>query len=185
MEAQIDGHSGNWHYGLGYTYTDAKLAGDLFAADGAYQINKDGARLPGAPEHMLNAALDYSVPLEGDSNLRLHLDGYYQSQTEDTIFSQDVFLNLHFTPATNPYYGQPKFFQTMPGFTLWNAGVTYSLGKVDATLWMKNIFNDPAVTGVYTLAYMGTSPVQNYYGNASKEITALPRTVGLTLSYKY
>ena len=41
------------------------------------------------------------------------------------------------------------------------------------------------VTGVYTPAYMGTSPQQNYFGNGSKALTALPRTFGLTVAYGF
>jgi hypothetical protein len=52
-------------------------------------------------------------------------------------------------------------------------------------LWVKNIGNNAGVTGVYTPAYMGTSPQQNYDGNGSKALIALPRTVGLTLDYKF
>jgi hypothetical protein len=32
---------------------------------------------------------------------------------------------------------------------------------------------------------MGTSPAQNFYGNDSKELTALSRTIGLTVNYKF
>jgi hypothetical protein len=32
---------------------------------------------------------------------------------------------------------------------------------------------------------MGTSPQQNYYGNGSKALIALPRTIGLTLTYRF
>jgi hypothetical protein len=32
---------------------------------------------------------------------------------------------------------------------------------------------------------MGSYPAQNYAGNASKAIVALPRTVGITLDYKF
>jgi len=41
------------------------------------------------------------------------------------------------------------------------------------------------VTGVYTPAYMGGSPQQNFFGNSSKALTTLPRTLGFTLSYRF
>jgi iron complex outermembrane receptor protein len=50
---------------------------------------------------------------------------------------------------------------------------------------LKNIANAAAVTGVYTPAYMGTAPAQNYEGNGSKALVAQPRTVGLTLGYHF
>ena len=55
----------------------------------------------------------------------------------------------------------------------------------DFSLWVKNIGNEEGVTGVYTEAYMGTSPASNYYGNGSKELISLPRTVGATLSFRF
>ena len=32
---------------------------------------------------------------------------------------------------------------------------------------------------------MGTAPAQNFEGNDSKALTTLPRTVGVTVSYKF
>lgn len=178
IEAQIDGYAGNWHYGLGYTFTQAELGADLYTADGLILINKKGADLPGAPEHILTGALDYTVPMDDDS-LTLHLDGYYQSKTQNTISSATSSLN------SVDYPGQPKYYAPMDGFAIFNASATYAMGDWTATAWVKNIFDSQGVTGVYTEAYMGTSPSQNYYGNASKEIYALPRTIGLTINYKF
>ncbi len=182
IELQIEGFAGNWHYGVGYTYTSAELGANLLAADGAYVINRDGARLPGAPEHTINGVVDYTVPFENGSDLVFHLDGYYQSSTLDTVFSKNISLN---SVPGGLYFGQPKFYKELDGFWLFNASANYTMGNWNAILWMKNIFNQAAPTGEYTLAYMGTSPAQNYYGNASKSLIALPRTVGITLTFKY
>jgi iron complex outermembrane recepter protein len=183
VELQLNGLIGaQLHWGIGYTYTDAHLTADAVSADGVYVINTSGARLPGAPLNTLNATLDYVIPL-GSNRLTLHTDAYYQSSTQDTIFSPNVSLNT--VPPPNPYYGQPKFYYTMPGFTLWNLSASLAHGPWSATAWMKNVTNQAAVTGVYTPAYMGTSPQQNYFGNGSKALTALPRTVGLTISYGF
>jgi outer membrane receptor protein involved in Fe transport len=180
LEAQISGSLGdNLHYGLGYTYTEATLGADLWSADGAYQINTKGATLPGAPKHMLNIAVDYSIPVGNGSKLTLHVDGFYQSSTQDTIFSKTSYLNAY------NYTGQPKFYYPMSGFSVWNASASYPMGDWLATLWVKNVFDARAITGVYTPAYMGTSPDQNYYGNGSKALTALPRTIGLSVNYNF
>ena len=184
FEAQIAGQLGErFRYGLGYTYTQAALGADLYAADGAYQINKKGAPLPGAPKHMLNVSADYSVPIGDSSSATLHVDGYYQSSTQDTIFSKNVSLNT--APLPNPYLGQPKFYYPLSGFMLWNTSASYPMGDWLATLWVKNVLDARAVTGVYTNAYMGTAPGQNYYGNGSKALNALPRTIGLTVNYNF
>ncbi len=172
----------NWYYGLGYTYTDAKLADDAISADGVYTINTAGAQLPGAPQSQFNLSTDYHVPLQV-GRLSFHVDGSYQSSTQDTLFSSNSSLNA--VPAPNPYLGQPKFYYPMPGFWIWNASAVYGQDKWKAILWVKNIANVAGVTGVYTDAYMGTSPTQNYFGNGSKELTTLPRTLGLTMNYKF
>ncbi len=183
VELQLGGQLGtNFHYGAGYTYTDAKLADAAISADGAYIINTKGAQLPGVPKQQFNLSGDYTIPF-GVRSLTLHADGYYQSSTQDTLFSSKAALNT--VPAPNPYLGQPKFYYPMSGFWIWNASLAYSQSSWRAILWVKNIANNAGVTGVYTPAYMGTSPQQNYDGNGSKELIALPRTVGLTLNYKF
>ena len=55
----------------------------------------------------------------------------------------------------------------------------------DATPWMKNVANEAGVTDVYTPGYMGTSQQQNYYGDGSKALIAPPRTIALTLGYRF
>ena len=183
FEFEIGGMVGDaFHYSFGYTYTDARLTADAVSADGVYVINKDGARLPGAPQNQLNASANYRIPFQSGT-LILRADGYYQSSTEDTLYSKDISLNS--VPQPNPYYGQPKFYYPLSGFAIFNASATYAWDAWDATLWIKNIANERGVTGVYTEAYMGTSPQQNYYGNGSKALIALPRTLGLTLSFRF
>jgi iron complex outermembrane recepter protein len=183
FELQLNGHVGTqFRYGLGYTYTDAHLTAAAVSADGAYVINTSGARLPGAPLNQVNASADYTIPLAA-AHITLHADGYYQSGTQDTIFASNVALNA--VPPPSPYTGQPKFYYPMPGFTILNLAASYGRSAWEATAWVKNVTNQAAVTGVYTPAYMGTSPQQNYYGNGSKALIALPRTIGLTLSYGF
>ena len=181
-EIQINGNiTDNLRYGLGYTYTNAVLGADLYSADGAYEINSKGAQLPGAPRNTVDGALDYGIPLPNAANLFLHVDGYYQSPTQDTLFSKDIFLNT----ATTAYLGQPKFYDLMDGFSIFNLSATYEMDNWAAILWVKNVFDANGVTGVYTQAYMGTAPAQNFEGNDSKALTTLPRTVGVTVSYKF
>src|SRR3546814_12291630 len=79
----------------------------------------------------------------------------------------------------------PKCRRTLDGFTLLNASATWSLDAWDVTLWMKNLTNEAGVTGVYTEQYMGTLPAEGYFGNGSKALVTLPRTVGLTVGYRF
>ena len=108
----------------------------------------------------------YGIPL-GAGLLTLRGDAYRQSSTQNAL-SQS-----------------PRFRYEMDGFSLLNLSATYSLNAWDTTLWLKNAANEDGITGVYTTQYMGTSPAQNYFGNGSKALVTLPRTVGLTLSYRF
>ena len=99
--------------------------------------------------------------------LVLRADAYYQSQTENALSVS------------------PKYRDTLDGFAIFNASATWSHGNWDTTLWLKNIANEAGVTGVYKEEYMGTVPAVGYYGNGSKALTALGRTLGLTVSYRF
>lgn len=167
IELELSGSIGQgFTYGLGYTYTDAQLDADAVAADGAYIYGLKGDPLPGVPKNRFNASASYTMSI-GSGWLTLRGDGYYQSETQNA-------LSL-----------SPKFRYEMKGFSLLNLSATYSYDNWDATLWMKNVTNQAGVTGVYTDLYMGTSPLQNYYGNGSKALVTLPRTLGLTVSYRF
>ena len=148
------------------SYTKAQLEADAVAVDGSYVYGLDGQALPGAPEHRFNAAGSYGIPV-GRGLLTLRADAYYQSETENA-------LSL-----------SPKFNHTLDGFTLFNLSATYGVDNWDLTLWLKNVTNEAGVTGVYTEAYMGTSPAQNYFGNGSKALVTQPRTLGFTASYRF
>lgn len=161
-EIQLEGRAGPLRYGLGYTYTDAKLTRDFLAPDPSHVlIASSGNRLPGSARHTVTGNASYTVPLGDGTTLTLRGDGYYQSSTQNAISN-----------AT-------KYNVRLPGFSIWNAGATIAFGRVSLTAFVKNIFNADGVTGRYTEAYMGTAPADGYYGNASKDLISLPRTVGL------
>lgn len=167
IELELAGNFGDgFSYGIGYTYTDAQLEADAPAADGTYLIGYKGDRLPGSPEHRLNANGSYGFAF-ASGLLTLRGDIYYQSEMRNA-------LSL-----------SPRFDVDLGGFTILNASATYSRNNWDTTLWIKNIGNVAAVTGVYTELYMGTSPEQNYFGNGSKALVTLPRTLGITASYRF
>ncbi len=153
-------------YSLGYTYTKAQLEADALAVDGSYVYGYKGDPLPGVPEHRVNAAASYGIPI-GNGLLTLRGDVYYQSESENA-------LSL-----------SPKFQRTLDGFAILNASATYGIDSWDVTLWLKNLANEEGVTGIYTEEYMGTDPAQNYFGNGSKALVALPRTIGVTIGYRF
>ena len=61
----------------------------------------------------------------------------------------------------------------------------YETGEHTVSFWVKNIGNEEGVTGRYTEAYMGSEPSEGYYGNGSKDLISLPRTVGATLGFRF
>ncbi|MCR6625751.1 MAG: TonB-dependent receptor [Pseudoxanthomonas sp.] len=167
VELELTGSVGaGFTYNLGYTYTKAQLEADAMSVDGAYVYGYKGDTLPGVPEHRFNAAGSYGIPM-GNGLLTLRGDVYYQSESENA-------LSLN-----------PKFQRTLDGFPILNASATYSIDKWDVTLWLKNIANEEGISGIYTEQYMGTAPAEGYYGNGSKALVALPRTLGLTVSYRF
>lgn len=166
LELQLSGHfSEDWGYSFGYTYLQAQLDEDFYSPIGTL-IDRKGNSLPGAPEHMLNGAIDYTRPL-GNYTFFARLDGFYQSETRNAI-SQSPLFNVD-----------------LDGFAIFNAVTTISSDTWDLSFWVKNIGNEEGVTGRYTQAYMGTSPADGYFGNGSKNLISLPRTVGATFGFRF
>ena len=54
-------------------------------------------------------------------------------------------------------------------------------------MYVKNLFNEEGTTGVYTFTAAGSSTIgeNNYFGNNSRDYIALPRTIGLSLGYRF
>jgi len=151
----------NWSFGL--TWADAELTDDFISPTGTV-LGSDGARLPASPELSLTGALDHTWTVLGGYDLTARLDGYYQSETENSI-SNSV-----------------RFRETLDGFAIFNASLTLARDNWDLTLWGKNIFNEEGITGVFKEEYMGSEPAVGYFGNGAKELIALPATIGLTLT---
>ncbi|MBX3431155.1 MAG: TonB-dependent receptor [Hyphomonadaceae bacterium] len=166
LELQLSGMLTNeWGFQLGYTYLDAELDEDFYSPIGTL-IDLDGNRLPGAPEHMINGAIDYTRAF-GDYTFFARLDGFYQSETRNAISLS------------------PAFDVDLDGFAIFNAVATVSTGQWDFSLWVKNIGNEEGVTGTYTELYMGTDPAEGYYGNGSKDLISLPRTIGASIGFRF
>jgi outer membrane receptor protein involved in Fe transport len=169
VELQLSGEIGDSvTWGFGWAYTDAQLTADFVSpANAAAIFQFDGARLPGAPENTLNASLDWRVPVMGDRTFIAHVDGFYQSDTVNAL-SQS-----------------PAFNVDLDSFQIWGTAFTLVDDKWNASLWVKNIFNEEGVTGTFTELYMGTAPAIGYFGNGAKDLISLPRTIGLSFNYNF
>ncbi len=169
-----------FHYSVGYTFTDAELTSNFYSPTGTLIADK-GAMLPGTPKDAVTLAGDYYVPLPNGTSLAFHLNGYYQSRTQNAV--------------GHPSYLAPDVFEAvLPDFQLWNLTATWTAGHFDTSLFVKNIFNANGVTGEFTQAYTGTNPgypsaanpnAANFYGNDAREFISLPRTIGLAVNYRW
>ncbi|HVK81230.1 MAG TPA: TonB-dependent receptor, partial [Verrucomicrobiae bacterium] len=166
LELQFSGMlTDDWGYNFGYTYLQAELDEDFYSPIGTL-IDLEGHSLPGAPEHMLNGAIDYTRPI-GNYTFFARVDGFYQSETRNATALS------------------PAFNVDLDGFAIFNAVATVSSETWDLSFWVKNIGNEEGVTGRYTETYMGTAPGEGYYGNGSKDLISLPRTIGATLGFRF
>jgi outer membrane receptor protein involved in Fe transport len=169
LEAELQGRlTDELRFNLGYSYVDAKLVEDMFSpVNSVTPIARSGAMLPGTPKNSFNIGLNWTRTLSNGVVWNSWLNGYYQSETRNSIGTS------------------PLFDRTFGGFSIWDASTSLSFDKWDVNLYVKNIFNEPGVTGAYTENYMGTRPSVGYYGNGSKDLIALPRTVGAVLTYRF
>jgi outer membrane receptor protein involved in Fe transport len=166
-ELQLSGTAGeHFGYGFGWAYVDAKLTADYISPDGILYY-EDGKPLPGVPLNRLNASLDWRTGVFGDTEFIAHLDGYYQSESRNAI------------GITN------RFNTRIEDFQMWGTAFTLAADQWNASLWVKNIFNEEGITGQFTEAYMGTDPAEGYFGNGAKDLISLPRTIGLSFNYTF
>jgi hypothetical protein len=92
---------------------------------------------------------------------------------------------------TSAFYAPDSVFSRqyaeIDGFSLWNLSANLAQGDWGFSFYVKNLFNDEGTTGAFTFLSGGsnTSPLQNYYGNNSRDYIALPRTIGAMVSYRF
>jgi hypothetical protein len=124
-----------------------------------------GNRLPGTPEHMLNASLVHTTTLSNGLEWVNRGSLYYQSETENSILD---------TPDWNA---------TLDSFSLWNFSTTLNGEKWAASLFIKNAFNEEGSTALFKDGYMVTRPLDHFYGHGQKTFIAQPRTIGISGTY--
>ena len=167
LEAQIL-LSDSFELELGFGHVSAELSSDLINPQDGGLTALDGHRLPGTAENTATASLKHNFDMSNGLNLTTRLSAYYQSDSINSVTDNTL---------------QDKF----DGFSIWNIGTTLSNESWSASLYVKNIGNDQAITGNYPSAYMSTDTgtFENYYGNNQRQYLATPRTIGLALKYNF
>jgi outer membrane receptor protein involved in Fe transport len=168
IEIEYDKYFGdNWHFNAGYAYTKGELDADMWSADDIYIVAPEGQKLPGLSEHTINAMVENIQDMNNGWQWINRLSAYYQSDSENAISTS------------------ARFAQTLDSFSIWDFNSSVIIGDWTVGLFVKNIFNELGVVGVYKEEYMGTSPEQNYYGNGAKSIVTRPRTIGVTVKFDF
>ena len=169
LELELSNRIGQaWRYTLSYAYVDAKLDEDVLRADNPARVTATaGTKLPGTPKNTLSASLDHTMALANGLYWTNRINGYYQSETQNSILTS------------------AKFKKTWESFTQWGLSSTISADKWSATLFVKNLTNNEGITGGFLEAHMGTSPAEKYFGNGSKVMISQPRTIGLSANYNF
>ena len=124
------------------------------------------AFLPGVPYSSVNLSLANTMNVAQNMTWTNRITGYYQSQTYNAV-----------TPGTQ--------YLTMDPFSLWGISSTLDWKSFEVSVFVKNLFNAKGVSGVFSQAYSGSDVAANFYGNDSRDTIVVPRTVGLSLGYKF
>ncbi|QDP02694.1 TonB-dependent receptor [Thalassotalea sp. PS06] len=179
LELELQGYLGDdLRYVFGYAYVNAELTGDfltpspVWVEDPLSITAKDGERLPLSPEHTFSFSLDYTYSLDNGWYWITNANMYYQSDS----------LNWY-GDVSGPNANSRQ--TEIDSFSLFNASTRLSTENWDISLYVKNITNEEGVTGVITQGHMGTDPSENFYGNSSKDYISLPRTIGVSATYRF
>ena len=141
-----------------YSYTDAALAEDAINYSGADDSGYKNDRLPGSPRNQLFLALLY------EKNV-----GAY---TVDASVSGNYVSNV--TSQLNPEHDN---YEVLSSYSLLNLSAGIGQGQWRAGLFVNNIQNKHAVTGIDRDAY--SDPAYSY------DYVVRPRTIGVDLTYQF
>ena len=140
---------------VGYTYVDAKLTSDNPPNGVDPTQFAVGERLPGVPDQLASASLQYVQPLAGDLTLSYSLAASYRGVTHSAlILNQDARAG---------------------GFVLVDPAITLAGGPWSVRLYSRNALNKAGVYG-YTASN---------WGAWSGAAITRPRTIGLSAQYTW
>ena len=143
-------------FALGYNYTDTEWAEDV-SADVLGSPLFEGDQLPGVPETMFTASVDYVVPIAmGD--LFFHINGFYRDE------------------ALGSPNEEWRDFSTIDSFSIVNTSIGLDTTTWSAKLFVDNVFDE--------LGSSGQVP-EATYGQYGYEFLVRPLTIGVGLRYNF
>jgi outer membrane receptor protein involved in Fe transport len=170
VEIEVNGYiTDALGYHVGYTYVKAELEKDFISAQSGGVIAKSGSTLPGTPENVLSFSMDHTFNLGQNTDLVSRVGGYYQSEAENYINSDSL---------------QGQEFDS---FWLWNGSVSLLMDNWTIVAYGKNLGNEDGVTGAFPASYWSydTGVFEDWYGNGNRQMITQPRTLGMSVSYKF
>jgi outer membrane receptor protein involved in Fe transport len=170
VEVEYDKFFGNgWHTKVGYAYTKGELDDTFLSPDEAFVAGVKGWGLPGLAEHTVNFMLEHTLNFDNGWDWNNRLGFYWQDDTKNALTETD-----------------PRFALDLDGYALVDFNSTLLINEAwSVGLFVKNLTNERAVSGVFTENWMGTDPSQNYYGSGAKSYIARPRTIGVSATFDF
>lgn len=165
IQGKLDRH---WSIFANYSYNDARLSRDAPGIAGGNDAF-NGDRLPGSPINQGSLRLAYGTRV-GDS---LRLEASYGINAIDGVLSKVGFRDNG---------------ERLGGYTLHRADVAISDGRWRARLYVNNLFNKYAETGVRSdRSFIGTvdSPTTAFTLRSYYKDILPPRIFGATFSYDF
>jgi iron complex outermembrane recepter protein len=143
---------------IDYTYDQTKLTSlsALFQVpNSSFAPAPAGGPLPGTPKNSVAVGLEYGHVNFAGGDWRYAINAHYQSVVLPSL-SETVL--------------------TVPGFTMVNTRLSYARSHWTGTLYVNNLTNNLGVTSIQDPAL---------FGNRAQSIISQPRTVGITVAYKF
>jgi iron complex outermembrane recepter protein len=170
IELELNGSlTDSMGYHLGYTYVKAELEADFFSTQTDSLVAPKGSTLPGTPENVFTASMDYTWQLTSGMDLIGRANAYYQSESENFIDEE--------APQA----------QTHDDFWLFSGSLALITQNWDVTLYGKNLGDEEGITGAFPSSHWSfdTGSFESWYGNGNRQMITQPRTIGLAATYRF
>ncbi|MEP4485984.1 MAG: TonB-dependent receptor [Halioglobus sp.] len=156
--------SANLDLRLMASWQDSEIV-DINAENSFLSGAKDGDTMPGTPDYLAAAEINYRWALENGWDMAAYLNAQYVDE------SPNRFSNQAATGLPHPDFAMNDSYENV------DLGLSVSGGQWDATLYMENATNNDDI--ILDVGAVATASGENKY------ITLRPRTVGARLNYRF